>query len=197
MDILASMKCISVSRLLGFALISLPRKFIICLSVPDSCTVFFKGINYDSLLVKAGLFANRPARTVHIWNHCTHLRLFCLTFWSRKHTHHSILAISSMRETLNRCIKTLETLMGTFQNQFFSPLSKRYEPFLSVILSAIFLLCLVRFTLLWSVHIELNSCESDAGPCKDILKGRCSCNKKGTLLVIIYEIKSSYSSTSY
>lgn len=53
MDILARLKCISVSRLLGFALISLPRKFIICLSVPDSCTVVFKGINDDSLFLSS------------------------------------------------------------------------------------------------------------------------------------------------
>lgn len=53
MDILANLKRISVSRLLGFTLISLLRKFIIHLSVPDTCTVVSKGINYDSLLLSS------------------------------------------------------------------------------------------------------------------------------------------------
>ena len=97
MDILASMKCISVSRLLGFALISLPRKFIIRSSAPDGCTVVFKGINYDFLssvsqgwnqpLQPLPCFANRPERTVRLSNCCMHLRLsYPLIFKAYKHT---------------------------------------------------------------------------------------------------------------
>lgn len=95
MDILASTKCISVSRLLGFALISLPRKFIICLSVPDSCTAVFKGINYDFLssgsqswtqmLQPLPRFSNSPDHAPHTL--CMHLgSVFFISELLKRHT---------------------------------------------------------------------------------------------------------------
>lgn len=42
----------------GFALISLPRKFIICLSVPNTRTGFFKRINYDFFFCQSHLCLN-------------------------------------------------------------------------------------------------------------------------------------------
>lgn len=87
-------QCLQTS---GFALISLPRKFIICSSVPDSCTVAFKGKDYDFLFLSSvwqhrtpaflqpwPRFANRPARAMHLLNHCVHLEQFLMLSGSHK-----------------------------------------------------------------------------------------------------------------
>lgn len=118
MDILASMKCISVSRLLGFALISLPRKFIICLSVPDSCTVVFKGINYDFLFLSSLIQSRTPAnlgrallidRQAPYTSQTMPPKLFFLIFEAYKiHTHTMFLCF---QYEIN-CIKSLKSTWG-------------------------------------------------------------------------------------
>lgn len=133
MDILASMKCISVSRLLGFTLISLPRKFIICLSVPDSSMVAFKGINYDfqvlsSVSQRSNFCYFGHALLVDQQGPCTSQTTACNSDHSFKASTYIQKADTQPYSCCFQCEisckslhKKLENHVGTIKKQFFSP----------------------------------------------------------------------------
>lgn len=123
------------------------------------------------LLVKAGLellqpwpcFANRPTRTVHLLNHCMHLRLLSLIFEAyKKRTHHCIFTVSNMRWTINHCIKSFKTTWGHFRICFSVLWAKGTSPFFLLSWGSYSLCSLSdRFTLLWSFYLECNCFKSD------------------------------------